>query len=61
MFQIGLEKGYFVSKTTYERALELIEEQKIKMLAEVHTAITMEELRVQHIKFELEDLLDLPN
>ena len=28
LFQIGLEKGYFVSKATYERALELIEEQK---------------------------------
>ena len=28
LFKIGLEKGYFVSKTTYESALELIEEQR---------------------------------
>ena len=57
--RILIEFANEIKKQTEES--ELIEEQKIKMLAEVHTAITMEELRVQHIEFELEDLLDLPN
>lgn len=57
--RILIEFANEIKKQTEES--ELIEEQKIKMLAEVHTAITMEESRVQHIKFELEDLLDLPN